>query len=128
MFSPKNMTGVLIPWEYYPAAAGTYKCGQLLNATGGKLVPVSAASKTTPGYLCVADVTVGDGETIPVQPIRKETIYITELSAETESAAVGAKLQVSAGGLQVDGVAAGTFELVDVADTAAGAEVCGRFV
>lgn len=128
MFSPKNMTGVLIPWEYYPAAAGTYKCGQLLTISGGKLTPVADASTKTPGYLCVANVTVADGDVIPVQPIQKETIYMTELSAETATAAPGVKLQVSAGGLQVDGAAAGTFELVDVTGTAAGAEVCGRFV
>ena len=127
MFIPKNMRGALQPWEYLPAAAGTYKAGQLLNANGGMLVPVSAAAKTTPSYLCMADVTVAEGDAIPVAAVAKNEIYVTELSAETAGAAMGSKLQVSAGGLQVDGAATGTFELTYVEDTAAGSIVHGRF-
>lgn len=127
MFYPKNMTGAQIGWEYLSAAAGTYKAGQLLNATGGKLVPVSAASTTTPGYLCMADVTVQEGQTLPVQRIQKGDLYVTQLSAEAAGAAMGSKLQVSAGGLQVDAAATGTFEVTYIEGTAAGCEVCGRF-
>lgn len=127
MFYPKNMTGAQIGWEYLNAAAGTYKAGQLLNAEGGKLVPVSAASPTTPGYLCMADVTVQEGQTLPVQRIQKNDLYVTQLSAEAAGAAMGSKLQVSAGGLQVDAGAAGTFEVTYLEGTAAGCEVCGRF-
>lgn len=127
MFNPKNIGGVLRGWEYYPAAAGTYKSGQLLNMTGGKLAPVAAASKTTPGYLCVADITVAEGALVPAQRIVKDAIYVTELSAEAADTKEGAKLQVSAGGLAVDAAAAGTFEVTYIADTAAGAEVHGRF-
>lgn len=128
MFYPKNLNGVLQPWERLPAAAGTYQAGQLLNAADGVVKPVAAASATTPGYLCVADVTLAQGDLLPVARIVKDEIYVSQLSAETDGAKVGAKLQVSAGGLQVDGAAAGTFEVVWAADTAAGSEVHGRFI
>lgn len=127
MFYPKNMGGNLNSWEYLPGAAGTYKAGQLLNASGGVLSPVSAASKTTPGYLCVADVTIDAGDHLPVQRIQKDAIYVTQLSAEAAGAAMGSKLQVSAGGLQVDAAAAGTFEVTYMEGTSAGSEVWGRF-
>lgn len=127
MFTPKNMSTALQPWEYLPAAAGTYKSGQLLNATDGKLVPVGAASATTPGYLCMADVTAVEGQVIPVAVVVKDGIYETNLSAAAAGAAIGTKLQVSAGGLQVDGAAAGSFEVTYLEDTAAGSVVCGRF-
>ena len=128
MFYPKNMTGVLQPWERLPAAAGTYQAGQLLNAANGVVKPVSAASPTTPGYVCMADVTLAEGDLLPIARIAKDEIYVSQLSVETEGAKVGAKLQVSSGGLQVDGAAAGSFEVVWAADTAAGSEVHGRFI
>lgn len=128
MFIPKKEKGTLAGWEYFPAAAGTYKVGQLLNAAAGKLSPIDGASVTTPGYVCVADVTVAAGDVIPVQRIVKDAVYATTLSADTASAAIGSKLQVSAGGLQADGAAAGTFELTYVGGTAAGSEVWGRFI
>ena len=128
MFSPKNMTGVLQPWGQYPAAAGTYTAGQMVNAADGKINPVTGASTETPGYLCMADVTLAEGGMLPVARVVKDEIYITQLSAETAGAVVGAKLQVSAGGLQVNGGAAGTFEVVQIEGTAAGSEVHGRFV
>lgn len=128
MFYPKNLNGVLQPWERLPAAAGTYQAGQLVNAADGVVKPVAAASASTPGYLCVADVTLAQGDLLPVARIVKDEIYVSQLSVETEGAKVGAKLQVSAGGLQVDGAAAGTFEVVWVAGTAAGSEVHGRFI
>lgn len=128
MFSPKNMTGVLQPWEQYPAAAGTYTVGQLVNAAGGKVSPIAEASATTPGYLCMANVTLEEGQLLPVARVVKDEIYITKLSVETAGAVVGGKLQVSAGGLQVDGAATGTFEVVWAEGTAAGNEVHGRFI
>lgn len=127
MFYPKNIGGALQSWEYFPAAAGTYKSGQLVNVTGGEVVPVAAASPTTPGYVCMADIAVVAGGVLPVQRIAKDAVYVTELSAEAADAKAGAKLQVSAGGLAVDAAAAGSFEITYIADTAAGAEVHGRF-
>lgn len=128
MFSPhKTDTGAVLPWEYMPAAAGTYQAGQLLNAKNGSLTPVSAASPTTPGYLCMANITVTAGQLVPVTRIQHTAIYETQLSAEAEDAAEGTKLQVSAGGLQVDAAAAGSFEVTYIEDTAAGSMVRGRF-
>lgn len=127
MFNPKYKTGATQPWEFYPAAAGTYVVGQLLNLTGGKLTAVSAASKTTPGYLCCGNVTVAEGDVVPVIHIEAGEILVTQLSAEAASAAPGTMLEVSAGGLQVDGAAAGTFEVTFLEGTAAGSTVWGRF-
>lgn len=128
MFSPhKTDTGAVLPWEYMPAAAGTYQAGQLLNAKNGSLTPVSAASTTTPGYLCMANITVTAGQLVPVTRIQHTAIYETQLSAEAASAAEGTKLQVSAGGLQVDAAAAGSFEVTYIEGTAAGSMVRGRF-
>ena len=116
------------PWERMPAAAGTYKAGQAVTVTGGKLAEISAASKETPGYICMADITVEDAEQVPVIRVQSSDIFETILTAETAGAAIGAKLEVSAGGLGVDGTAAGTFELVYAEGTAAGSMVRGRFV
>ena len=128
MFSPhKTDTGAVLPWEYMPAAAGTYQAGQLLNAKNGSLTPVSAASPPTPGYLCMANITVTAGQLVPVTRIQHTAIYETQLSAEAADAAEGTKLQVSAGGLQVDAAAAGSFEVTYIEDTAAGSMVRGRF-
>lgn len=127
MFYPKNMRGNLTPWENLPAAAGTYNAGQMLNISGGKLAAISAACKTKPQYLCMADVTVADGDTLPVARVESDTIFVTTLSTAAASAAPGSLLEVTAGGKQVDAAAAGTFELVFVGGTAAGDEVHGRF-
>lgn len=127
MFYPKNMRGALQGWEHLPAAAGTYKAGQLLNVADGALAPIGAACKTTPGYLCMADMTVAAGENLPVQRVTKDTVFVTQLSAEAADAVIGSKLEVSAGGLQADGAAEGTFEVVYIEGTAAGSEVHGRF-
>ena len=72
----KHDTGARQPWEYLPAAAGTYKAGMALTVTGGQLAPISAAMKTTPPYICMADVTVEEGQNIPV--IRVESDYNEE--------------------------------------------------
>lgn len=128
MFSPhKSDTGAVSPWEYIPAAAGTYQAGQLLNVSGGKLAAISAVCKTTPAYLCMGNHTVDDGEVLPVTRVTDDMIYVTELSAAAASATVGTMLEVSAGGLQADAAAAGTFEVVAIEGTAAGDLVYGRF-
>lgn len=128
MFHPhKTDTGAVMPWEYMPAAAGTYQAGQLLNAKNGALNPISAASTATPGYLCMANITVTGNEQVPVTRIQHTAIYETQLSAEAADAAEGTKLQVSAGGLQVDAAAAGSFEVTYIEGTAAGSMVRGRF-
>lgn len=129
MFLPhQSDNGALQPWEYLPAAAGTYQVGQLLNVSGGKLAAIAEASATTPAYLCMSNITVAeDEELVPVIRVSKNYIYETKLSAAAASAKVGTKLQVSAGGLEADAAAAGSFEVVFLEATTKGAVVRGRF-
>ena len=128
MFLPYSHDKVALqPWEYLPAAAGTYQIGQLLDVTAGKLTAIGAAKTTTPAYLCMASKTVANGDVLPVQRVSKDEIYETHLSAEAADAAIGTKLQVSKGGLEADAAAAGTFEVSYIEGTAAGSVVRGRF-
>ncbi|MGM9601402.1 MAG: hypothetical protein ACI3W5_07445 [Faecousia sp.] len=129
MFLPyKSDTGTLQPWEYMPAVAGTYQAGQLLTVTNCKVAALSAASPTTPPYLCMADITVAEGETIPVLRVAKNIIFETALDEEDESVEFGSMLEVSKGGMFVDGHANGTFEVTWLEGTAAGSAVLGRFL
>lgn len=129
MFTPhKSDTGAVPPWEYLGAAAGEYKAGQLLQLSGGKLAAITAACKTTPPYLCMADMTAENEELVPVIRVSDDMIYETQLSAAAASAAVGTKLEVSAGGLLADAAAEGTFEITYLEDTAAESTVYGRFI
>ena len=128
MFTPHvNDTGAVLPWEYMAAAAGTYKAGQLVTVTGGKITAIGAALKTTPPYLCMADITVEDGGTVPVTRVQKNVIYKAQLGAAADAAVPGTKLEVFAGGLLADAAAAGTFELTYLEGTAVGDNVYGRF-
>ena len=125
----QNDDGHNDPFEKLPAAAGEYKAGQMLNMSSGKLAKLTAATKTTPGYLCVSNCKVETaGDELTVVRVDKGTIYETQLSADTEGAKPGAKLEISAGGEKVDGVAAGTFEVVYADGIAEGDMVRGRFV
>ena len=129
MFDPKKSdNGHTLPWEHLPAAAGNYVVGQVLNMTSGKLTAVSSALTTTPTYLCMAQKTCAAGDELPVTRISKNYIYETTLSAEASTATVGTKMQVAAGGLQVNAAATGTFEVVSMEGTAAGDCVRGRWV
>jgi len=128
MFLPHaSDTGALQPWEYLPAAAGTYQVGQLLKISGGKLAAVSAASTTTPAYLCMSNITVAADELVPVTRISKQYIYETRLTAAASSAKIGTMLQVSDGGLGADGAAEGSFEVTFIEATAKDSVVRGRF-
>ena len=123
----KSDTGAVAPFEYIPAAAGTYEVGQLLTVEGGKLAAIAAAHKETPPYLCVSNKTVEDGDILPVVRVSKDVIYMTTLSAEAAATTVGTMLEISAGGKEADAAAAGTFEVTCIEGTEAGATVYGRF-
>ena len=85
MFVPvKSNTGAMLPWEYLGAAADTYQAGQMLTVTGGKLAKLSAASTTTPPYLCMADVTGLD-----VRPGDEVEIFGRHLPVEEVAALAG---------------------------------------
>ena len=126
-FKPHQNDNVLQPWEYFPAAAGTYEVGQMLQLSNGQLAALSAATKTTPPYVCMARATVAAGEELPVIRVQKDMIFETQLSAEAASAKIGTLLEVSADGLTADAAEAGTFEVVFLEATAAGSIVRGRF-
>ena len=128
MFVPvKSDTGVVLPWEYLPAAAGTYKAGQLLKVSDGKVTAIDAALSTTPPYLSMADKVCQEGDLLPVTRVSKDHIYETTLAAAAADAAMGTKLQVAAGGLTASGAASGTFEVVTIDGTEAGDVVRGRW-
>lgn len=127
MFYPKKIRGNLRSWEYLPAAAGSYKAGQLLKISDGLLAPLDAASTSTPPYLCQTDRVVAEGETIPVVRVSLDAVYETSLSADAADAKIGTMLQVSVGGEQADAGAEGSFEVTYIEDTTAGAVVQGRF-
>lgn len=127
MFVPHQSDNGLQPHEYYPAAAGSYKVGQMLNLSNGKLTAVVAASTKTPQYVSMAKKELADGEILPVLRVTKDMVFETTLSAAADAVAIGSKLQVSAGGLEVDTAAAGTFELLQIEGTDIGSVVRGRF-
>lgn len=122
----KSDTGAATPWEYLPAAAGTYEVGQLLNTSSGKLAAISSAAATTPPYVCMADITVTDGEVVPVVRVSEDAIYETTLAAAAADAVVGGKIKVASGGLEAT-TGAGTFEIVSAEGTAKGDVVRGRW-
>lgn len=124
----KSDTGAVPPWEYMEAADGTYKAGQLVTVADGKIIALSAASTTTPPYLCMANAVVAGGGLLPVVRMSKDYIYSTILGAAATSAKVGSKLQVAKDGLTVNASAEGTFEVVYLEGTAAGNVVHGRWV
>lgn len=123
----KSDNGAATPWEYLPAAAGTYEVGQLLNVTGGKLAAIAAASSVTPPYVCMKEGTVEDGDILPVVRVGADEIYETTLADAAADAVVGGKIKVAAGGLEAT-TGAGTFEVTYAEGTAKGDMVRGRWV
>ncbi len=131
MFRQKvSDTGTVLPYEYMEAADGTYHVGQALTVVDGKLTAIVDARATTPEYICEAEKTVVAGGELPVTRVSKSNIYETTLAAGAADAKVGSKVQVAAGGTQVeytDGNT-GTFELVSLAGNAEGDKVRGRWL
>lgn len=123
----KSDVGAAQPWEYLPAAAGTYVPGQLLKLTDGKLVPLEEASTDIPPYICMCSRTVAEDEIIPVIRTSDDVIYETQLDKDAADAKIGTMLQVSAGGEKVDADAAGSFEVTYIENTTAESVVRGRF-
>ena len=113
-------------FEYLPAAAGSVEVGMALAFSGGKLQKVSGTTK--PEYLCMADLTAEAGETIPVIRVSDDTIYETELSADSASIALGTKYTIDATGTMITATSAsGVAEVVAFDGKTAGAKVRVRF-
>lgn len=129
MFIPvKSDVGGVLPWEYLPAAAGSYKAGQLVKVVEGKAAAISEAMTAMPAYLCMSDKVCQDGELLPVTRISMNHIYETTLAAAAEGTEIGDKLQVAAGGMSADAGAAGAFEVVSMEGTDQGDYIRGRWV
>ena len=127
MFLPhKSDNGAILAWEYLPGAAGSYVTGQLVKVTAGKVSAITADTTTTPPYLCMATITLPEGELLPVTRVSDEMQYGTTLAADAAAAVVGGKLQVASGGLQAK-TGAGTFEIVSLEGTTEGSVVIGRW-
>ena len=123
----KSDNSSMQPWEYIPAAAGEYKAGQLLEMAAGRAAAITADLDETPPYLCMSDMKIETaGELLPAVRVSKGYIYETALSEDVATAAVGGKLQVSAGGLLAS-EGAGTFEIVELEGKEEGDAVRGRF-
>ena len=129
MFNSKKFDRSVQPWEVMPADAGTYKAGQILRINNGKVGGLIGALTTVPPYVCMADKKITTaGDLLPVMRVTEDTIFEAPLSALTAGAKPGAKLQVAADGLGVNGTAAGAFEVTQLmAGTAMGDLVRGRF-
>lgn len=125
MFTPhKYPNASVAPWEYYPAAAGTYKAGQLVELIDGQMAAFADANGVMP-YLCMADITVEDGGIIPAIFCNADTIYATELAADAAGAKVGSMAAIT-DGLTATIDDAGTFEITALEGTTAGSVVYGR--
>lgn len=126
MFTPYTRdTGKLQPWEHLPAAAGNFQIGQALTVSDGVLAGMSGTER--PDYISMYQGTTTQDQIIPVIRVTERLVFETALTAEAASAKLGSKLQVSAGGLGVDGGAEGAFHVSYIDGTAAGSVVRGRF-
>ena len=83
---------------------------------------------TRPAYISMFSGTAIDNQVIPVIRVTERIVFKTELKTDVENLSIGSKLQVSAGGLGVDGTAEGAFEVTAFDGKPAGSGVYGRFV
>lgn len=121
----KTDTGAVIPWEYMAAKAGTYKAGQGLNVTDGLLQDVDSNLK--PSYLCMAEITVKAGETVPVTRINKNAVYEATCNAG-EELHVGQKVGLE-DGYMLTAALDNAFEITEIVDQIISpAIIRGRFI
>lgn len=113
MIYPKNMRGATEPWLHLPAAAGEYKAGQLVQIG-------------TANYLCMADITLEEGQLLPVQSLRVDTEYVSTLASDAEDLAVGSRVTLSDDST-VAAESGGMFVVTWLEGTTAGSEVHFRF-
>ena len=125
MFVPhKTPTGAVPPWEYYPAAAGSYKAGQLVELADGKINAFAEVKGVMP-YICMADIEVEEDGIVPVIHADHETIYRSELAADAADAVIGTFGEIT-DGLTVTAEGTGAFEITWLEGTTAGSAVYGR--
>lgn len=120
--------GHVVPLEYLPAEAGTYKVGEALaiDTAGSHQLDTS----TAPTHICMADKVVANaGELLPCVRITDDIIFESVLSADG-TVNVGSIYWVTSDGLEVapTGTAsANKFTLDYAAGAVAGDIVRGRF-
>nr|MBQ8244290.1 hypothetical protein [Oscillospiraceae bacterium] len=114
------------PWEYLEAGAlGTVAVGTALTVSAGVLA--KATGEARPSYICMYGGMVEAGDVIPVIRVHEETVFETELSVASASAAVGAKYTIDTTGTMITATTGGPAELVSFDGTAAGDTVRVRF-
>lgn len=127
MFSLKRFDEANTPViKEYPAAAATYKVGDVATLTAG--VITKATGSTKPTYVVCAAGTRAANEPIAVNPIYKDQEFVTTLSAAGTSLKVGDKVTISADSDEVtatttDGVAT----ILEIIDSAEGGQVVVKF-
>lgn len=117
------------PWEAVEANTGlTALVGSALKLEAGKAALCAAADK--PEFICMQDITDAEaGAAVLVIRVNEDTIYETQLGAETAGLTVGAKYQITADADAKLGSAAeeGAAEVVSFDGTEAGARVRVKF-
>ena len=117
------------PWEAAEANAGlTALVGSALKLEAGKAVLCTATDK--PEFISMQDITdAADGQMVHVIRVNEDTIYETQLEAETAGLTVGAKYVITTDADAKLGSATegGVAEVVSFDGTEAGAKVRVKF-
>ena len=117
------------PWEAVEANEGlTALIGSALKIEEGKAALCAATDK--PEFICMQDITDADaGAAVHVIRVNENTVYETQLEAETASLTVGEKYVITADADAKLGnsTASGVAEVVSFDGTAAGSRVRVKF-
>lgn len=109
----------------YPAAAGTYKVGDVAVLTNGYITKASGSTK--PEYALAFKGTVASGDIVAVNPIYADMEFDTTLSA-SGALKIGDKVTINSDSDKVTATTTnGVATLVDITGTASGSAVTVKF-
>ena len=109
----------------YPAAAGTYKVGDVAVLTNGYITKASGSTK--PEYALACKGTVASGDIVAVNPIYADMEFDTTLSA-SGALKIGDKVTINSDSDKVTATTTnGVATLVDITGTASGNAVTVKF-
>jgi hypothetical protein len=109
----------------YPAAAGTYKVGDVAVLTNGYITKASGTTK--PEYVLAFKGTVASGDIVAVNPIYADMEFDTTLSA-SGALKIGDKVTINSDSDKVTATTTnGVATLVDITGTASGNAVTVKF-
>ena len=109
----------------YPAAAGTYKVGDVAVLTNGYITKASGTTK--PEYVLAFKGTVSSGDIVAVNPIYADMEFDTTLSA-SGALKIGDKVTINSDSDKVTATTTnGVATLVDITGTASGNAVTVKF-